>query len=214
MQLKLKQESKKLLSAAFCLKQDDSDKGSLNVEGGFEPGWAKVTLQVFDKAFEMAHEGDVLSFHGKAEATGEKTYRPYRIGSSNGSGTGEIYQVTESQGLFSKADYFKMALDGETYCAYPVGCGKEGFRTCVYCRDKQIAVILKSASVTDDLHHYDIFALDENSAAAAVLFTSYMYTVGPYKPGVEIRKGTYTEFRKTTNKFLLSKDDRSFESRC
>lgn len=213
MVLMLKQERKELLEAIHHFNMGNKIIGSMRVTGGLDPTWAEIHIKLFDDSFDLTHQGNMLRFSKRSLNTGDHMFRPYHIAFGNES-VGEVYQFTESKGLFSTIDYFRMTFNGCEYAAYPIAYGKAGYRTPIYKDGVQIALITKPSEVRNDMHDYGIFALTQDGAKAAGLFCAYMYANGGYKPGVNVRSGIHKEYRKTNNRILLQKDDPAFEKRC
>lgn len=209
----LKQNRKGLFEAAHQFLKNEKSVGTLLTTGGMEPTWAEIHIDLFDISFDLTHQGNMLRFSKGSANTGDRMFRPYHIVLDN-EPVGEVYQFTESQGLYSRIDYFKMMFKGCEYFAYPIAYGRAGYRTPIYKNGSQIALITKSAEVRNDMHDYGIFALTQDDAKIAGLFCAYMYANGGYKPGVKVRSGIHKEYRKTSNKVLLEKDTPAFEQKC
>ena len=78
---------------------------------------------------------------------------------------------------------------------------------------EQIAQIEKECVVYNDLHHYQVFAEDENAGLISLIFSMYMYINACYKPGVKASKSCSKTISVTKDPCLLEKYDPDFKSK-
>lgn len=198
------QNSKELFSAGFELVCDGKKIGQMSLQGRLGPMEGVWTIQCFDKniTMERCRRSDVN--------TTQKVFRPYSviIDSSNG---GAVFQSRYKAGFLKSFDYNRLLLLGMSYDMYPIGLGNDGFKCPVYHGNGQVALIEKPCIVYNDLHSYQITAIDAPSALTAALFCAYMYVNAAYKPGSKVSKSVEKSVTVTTNKLLLAKYNAQFK---
>mgnify|MGYP000818851168 CR=1 FL=1 len=87
----------------------------------------------------------------------------------------------------------------------------EGGKHPVYCGNKQIAQIDKPCEIYNDLHHYTIYAVDQDAAEISALFAAYMYINASFEPGQKVKQ-SYTKCTSITlNKTLKQKYNPDFK---
>lgn len=200
------QKKKDLFTADFEYNYQDWKIGESHMAGGLGSRDGK-----WDITFMNRHIGmDSQPLNARAESV----FRPYSVFGED-IGAGSIYQsFAKSEGVFGSKYYFHMLnIDGESYTAYPIGFGKEGYKTPVYCGDQQIALVTKDYIVYDDLHHFKVYAASEKAAFVAVLFISYMYVNAYYKAGQKVHTSVSKAVTISTNKDLKKKYNPEFEKR-
>lgn len=196
MQLLLKQQSKDLFSGEFEIFNNNELVGNVSFEGKLGSIEANFVGTIFGKDFSLKCENEIL--------TGpNKKFRPYNIIVSDNI-IGEVYQTEYKKNIFSKYDYIKCLYNQKEYNLYSIGLGEKGVCS-LYCNEEQIAEINKDGIIYNDLHNYDIYSIDENSALIAILMSCYMYVMACYKPGVKVTESLKKNYSKTTNKDLISK---------
>jgi hypothetical protein len=130
----------------------------------------------------------------------------------DGRNVGTVAQKDARTGLFSRYQYHEMHLDGRTYELYSVGLGKEGTAGCLYCADSQLAQIDKGTTVRNNLHAFEIFAVDQQAAFVSILMCCYRFVRGCYQPGEKAVTSVATNVSVTGNKTLKAKYNPSFKS--
>lgn len=198
MQLLLKQQSKDLFNGKFDILSKNEVVGSVSFEGKLGSIEANFIGTLFDKDFSLKCVSEVLT-------GSNKKFRPYNIIVNNNI-FGEVYQTEHKKNIFSKYDYIKCFYNQKEYNLYSVGLGERGVSS-LYSNEEQIAQIEKDGIVYNDLHNYDIYSIDDNSAFVAVLMSCYMYVMACYKPAVKVTESVKKNYSKTTNKELISKYD-------
>lgn len=196
MQLLLKQKVKDLFSGEFEIFNNNELVGNVSFEGKLNSMEANFIGTLFGKEFSLNCVNEILT-------GSNKKFRPYNIIENNVI-VGEVYQTEYKKNIFSKYDYIKCFCDQKEYNLYSIGLGEKGVCS-LYCNEEQIAQIEKDGIVYNDLHNYDIYSIDENSAFIAVLMSCYMYVMACYKPGVKVTESVKKNYSKTTNKELISK---------
>lgn len=202
MKLELIQTNTELFSAEFSVQRKGETLGTFKLSGmlGSREG-------VWSGALMNEH----YSMERISKVNDKKAYRPYEL-SLESSSTGVVYQTEYNGGFFNKFSFNKLRLFGREYEEFSVSMGKEGKKSPVYFGNHQIALIEKDSVIYNELNHYHIFAIDEESAKIAVIFALYNYTLGPYNSGEKavqsVRKTTVI----TTNKTLKAKYNPNFKS--
>lgn len=141
-----------------------------------------------------------------------KAYRPYKIFDSEQRILGNVAQIDQKEGWFTTISYMQMYIAGQKqYDLYPIGFGAEGGKHPVYCGNKQIAQIEKPSEIYNDLHHYTIYALDQDSAKISALFAAYMYINANFDPGQKAVKSYVKYTSITLNKSLKQKYNPDFK---
>lgn len=222
MRLALRQTSKQLYNASFLIMENDVECGSVFVDGGFGVKWPRAVVNLFGGVYMLEQISEGGSFtESIAAKTGmlgfEKfcTYNLFRVlDSGKRDFIGSCIQAVSSEEKMKPLITFNMNIFDESYKQYSIAYGRDGYRNPIYKLNEEVALICKDAVVCDDLHHYDIYALEEHYALIAILYCIYGYLRVGYKPGKEVSKSKYVEFRKTNDKRLLEKDDFRFEYRC
>ena len=81
-----------------------------------------------------------------------------------------------------------------------------------YCGNKQITQIDKPSEIYNDLHHYTIYAVDQDAAEISALFAAYMYINASFEPGQKVKQ-SYTKCTSITlNKTLKQKYNPDFKA--
>ena len=209
MVIDFKQVNKELYSADFIL-IDHMTKQQL----GHMAFSNKKTLGLLSGAWEGSVFGDkvslALKYGSMVENDIKKQYRPCDV-FINDQPIGSMRQRTGKSGFLSKYYYHELLLKDKEFQLFTLNFGKEGARDPLFFGDRQIAQIEKEAVVYNALHCYQIFALDQESAMIAVLFSAYLYSIGFFKSGVKVTHSVEKYYFKTTNKYELSKYDPDFK---
>lgn len=196
MQLLLKQKVKDLFSGEFEIFNNNELVGNVSFEGKLNSMEANFIGTLFGKEFSLNCVNEILT-------GSNKKFRPYNIIENNAI-VGEVYQTEYKKSVFSKYDYIKYFYNQKEYNLYSIGLGEKGVCS-LYYNEEQIAQINKDGIIYNDLHNYDIYSIDENSALIAILMSCYMYVNACYKPGVKAIESVKKNYSKTTNKDLISK---------
>lgn len=202
--LKIEQIQKELFSADFRILHLNEVVGSIHVQGKLGSMEADMEIHFFQNIYKMHYVGGLIKSAPLPNRKG-KAFRPYKITGINGETAGSIFQVDQKEGWFTVIGYFEMNYKAHQYNLYPIGFGAEGGKHPVYCEGQQIAQVEKSGEIFNDLHHYDIYAIDQNSAEIAVLFSAYMYINANFKPGEKATRSHVKYTSVTTNKTLKEK---------
>lgn len=200
--LDVKQLSKELFAASFVIKRGLAEVGKISVQGRFGSMEATINGVFKGQYFEMDYIKNPI-FKNRYD------FRKYVI-SDNGYENGTVCQTEKKVGLFKGYSYRQMVYCGEIYEMFSLGMGKEGFKSPVYNKNRQIAQIDKDCMVYNQLHNYRIFAEDENSAKIAVMFCAYFYISGAYSPGEKVTSSKVKTVSVTTNKLLKEKYNPEF----
>lgn len=203
MKVIFRQTQKELFSAEFVAEINGVPYGHFTFQGalGSMNGTWKGIFS--SKTFSMYAEDE------KKHNWKDSYYRPYLF-EIDATRRGCVFKTEHVKNWFSRYDYHKMTVNGLDYQLYPIGYGKDGYRSPVYQDNTQIALVEKDAVVYNDLHTYAITATDEQNAFISILFCCYMYAIGCYVPGEKVSQSVVKNFNKSTNKDLLAKDDFSF----
>lgn len=196
MKLILKQIEKDLFSANFEILQDNNIVGNVSLKGELVTNEACLVGTLYGKTFE-------LNCVSKFFAGSNEKFRPYNI-LENNDVVGEIYQTEFKKNIFSKYEYDKCIYNQKEYNLYSVGLG-EKIVDMLYQDNIQIAQIEKEGTIYNDLHVYDIYSINEDSAFIAVLFSCYMYVIACYKAGEKVVQSVKKTYNKTLNKELIAK---------
>ena len=179
--LKIEQQRKELFSADFTIWHLEKKVGSISVHGKLGSMEAEITIHLFDKDYYMVYAGGFLKERPLPDKS--KAYRPYKIFNSEHRILGNVAQIDQREGWFTTISYMHMYIvDQEQYNLYPIGFGAEGGKHPVYCGNKQIAQIDKPCEIYNDLHHYTIYAVDQDAAEISALFAAYMYINASFEP--------------------------------
>lgn len=208
--LKVEQICKELFSAHFRILHLDEVVGTVEVQGSIASMEAGIRIQLFGDEYYLKYAGGILKTSTIPERK-IKIYRPYRICEDFKEQSGSVYQVEKKDGWFKITNFYELVFCGVTYHLYPMAIGKEGGKHSIYCGDEQIGQINKASEVCDDLHHYDIYAVNQQAAVLAVLFSLYSYVNVFYKPGEKVSKSYARYMSVTTNKALKEKYNPDFE---
>lgn len=200
--LNLVQTNKEMYSAKFSLQREDTEVGNIGLKGKMTSMEGNVKGFFYSNTFEMSY--------GKSREIRAKAFRPYRI-QINEADAGVVYQTERKTGFFRSYPFHQMLLEGQEYDLFMVEFREKGARCPVYLGDKIIAEIDKDYIVYDDLHKYEIYAVDVASAEIAVLFALYMYVIGAYKPGEKMKKSVHKILEQTKEKELINKYDPEFK---
>ena len=193
------QQSKDLYAASFSISHNGYNIGQLNMKGklGSKEGVWQGTVMGRSVVMQLDKSG-----------TG---FRPYSI-KVDGNIVGSVSQMTVKTGLFSSYQYHQLVYNGTSYQLYAMCLGKAGSASSLYCGQQQLAEINKDATVYNDLHNYEVFALDEHSAFICMLLCCYMYVRGCYRPGEKVTSSVVTSVGITTTKALKEKYNPNFKS--
>lgn len=207
--LKVEQLNKELFSAEFHILRNGMEVGQMRVEGKIYTMEVKVWLRIFEKSYTLQYSGGLIKSAPLPDKEG-KSFRTYEIRSDIYGKAGNIYQVEKKEGWFNIINYLELIYSDLKYNLYPIGFGREGGKHPVYCGETQIAQVEKAGEIYNDLHHFDIYAVDQQAAEVAVLFTAYMYMNANFKPGEKVTKSYVKCTSITTNKTLKSKYNPDF----
>ena len=207
--LKIEQICKELFSAHFRILHLDEVVGMVEVQGSVASMEAGIRIRLFEDEYYLKYAGGVFKTSTIPERK-VKIYKPYRICENFKDQSGSVYQVEKNDGWFKTTNFYEMLFCGVTYHLYPMALGREGGKHSIYCGDEQIGQINKASEVRDDLHHYDIYVVDQQAAVVAVLFSLYSYVNVFYKPGEKVTKSYARYMSVTTNKTLKEKYNPDF----
>lgn len=209
--LKIEQQQKELFSADFTIWRLEKEVGFIFVQGKFGSMESEITIHLFDKDYYMVYAGGLLKERPLPDKS--KAYRTYKIFDSEHRILGNVAQIDQKEGWFTTISYMHMYIAGrEQYDLYPIGFGTEGGKHPVYCGNKQIAQIEKPSEIYNDLHHYTIYAVDQDAAEISALFVAYMYINANFNPGQKVKK-SYTKYNSITlNKTLKQKYNPDFKA--
>lgn len=176
--------------------------GGVWVEGKLGSMEAKVHIEMYGKNFDLSFNG---YGYRNAHLDGKtyKVFRQYEIWEDGGF-MGKIHQINLKRSWLRISSYLELQYGDDLLEAYGVSKGTDA-HTCIYRGEEQIAQVEKSTIIHNDLHHYDIFAIDQVSAIEAILFSVYGYVNSCFKPGEKVIKSYYKYYHTTTDPFLLSK---------
>ncbi|WP_143069273.1 hypothetical protein [Paenibacillus sp. OV219] len=127
---------------------------------------------------------------------------------------GEIYNVKVARFIFFGYSFTKLHLHGREYEGYEVGRGREGHFLCIYEGDQQIALIEKDRVVMDNKDTYDLYVEASAHTDIAKIFAIHWDCSTYANSGEYLNKSKSIEIAFTINKFLKSKYDPAFKSRC
>ena len=176
--------------------------GGVWVEGKLGSMEAKVHIEMFGKNLDLRLYGyGYCNTHLDGKIY--KVLRQYEILEDSGL-IGKIYQVDSKRSWLRISSYLELQYENDLLKAFSVSKGTDT-HICIYRKEEQIAQIEKSTIIHNDLHHYDIFAIDQVSAIEAILFCVYGYVISCFKPGEKVTKYYYKYYHTTTDPFLLSK---------
>ena len=199
--LKVEQLSKDLYSATFQVMYGDTKVGEMHLKGSMGSMEGVWSGYVFNRNVAMSRT------HG---LKGAKAFRPYSI-SIDGAACGNVYQTDYKEGMFKpKIYHHHVDVNGLTADIFSVGCG-ETVNSSVYMNGEQKAHVERSLTVCDDLHSFDVYALDDNSAFLTVLLCLYTYTLALFKPGEKPIKSVHEGYYVTTEKAELAKYNPDFK---
>jgi len=196
MQLVLKQKEKTLFGAEFEIIENDNIVGNVSLQG--KVGTMEVSL-----AGILYNEKFSLNCLSEITTGNSKKFRQYNIFENNNI-VGQIYQTEFKKNIFSRYSYNKCFYKKQEYNLYSIGLGEKGVNV-LYKNNTQISQIENDGTIYNDLHHYNIYSVDKESAFISVLMSCYMYIITSYKPGVKVTESVKKIYSKTTNKDLISK---------
>lgn len=199
MSISFVQRSKDLFAAEFQIVHNGACIGQIAMQGQMGSREGRWSGSIMGRSV-------VLSPNAKGAG-----FRPYDIQVDKRM-VGSVAQIDKKTGLFSRYQYHEIQFEGRAYQLYTVGLGKEGAASCLYLGQEQIAQIDKEATVRNDLHHFEIFAVDENSAFISALLCCYKYVRGCYRPGEKITESVASYTTVTTNKMLKAMYNPNFKS--
>ena len=169
-----------------------------------DPGQMKINFM--GKTYVMTYPG--------APQSRIKGYDPaYRhVITLDDAEVGEISHISAG-GFLSKYRYMQLVFENEAFTGYEVHLGEEGSVYPVWHGDVLVAQARIGAKIFDGLYNYQIAALDEKAALAALLCCCYQYYAFAFIPGKE-RKASFDRSVGTTrNKTVLAKYDPAFEGK-
>lgn len=203
--LTVKETNKELYSAKFEILHQDTVVGNIDFKG---------KMGSMEGEFEINFNNNKLKliFNTKGIFNHEKMFRPYLI-INDEQEEGEVYQTKYKAGFLNSYEYIKMIYKEKEYNMYSIGLGKEGIKSPIYANHIEIAQIEKENVVYDDLHSYDIYAIDEFSALISVILCSYMFVNGCYKPGQKVTNSVVKSVNISTNKLLKEKYNPDFKNK-
>jgi len=94
---------------------------------------------------------------------------------------------------------------------YPIGFGNDGIKNPIYCFDKQVGLLLKSAEVYNDLHHFELVVDSKDNIIPTLIMGFYIYAKAFFKPGEKVSDSRRVLKTVTTEKELLNKYNEEFE---
>ena len=200
--LRIEQTSKKAYKAEFRVLSEGHIVGSAVFTGRMASMEGIWNINIMGRQFGME----------RTRKVSEKSFRPYAL-SISGSPCGNVYLTEYKTGFFKPVvSHYRLNINGHKTDLFPVECG-DIVNYPVYYMDKQIALVEKQLTVYDDLHVFDVFALDENSAISAVLICFYMYSLAFYKAGEVPIKTVSKAYFVCKEKELLAKYDPDFKTK-
>lgn len=201
---RLTQNRKELFSAQFMIERGAEKIGEVFVNGTAHSIEADICGDFCGTGFEMGR--------GKSRHMEGKAFRPYVL-RQNKLETGSVYQTQYKVGFLKKLDIDRLVKNGMVYDLFSIAFGDEGSKNLVYHGNHQIAQIEKECVVYNDLHHYQVFAEDENAGLISLIFSMYMYINACYKPGVKASESCSKTISVTKDPCLLEKYDPDFKSK-
>lgn len=201
--LRLTQTKKELFSAYFVIERGSEKIGEVVLKGKAGTMEADISGMFREQNFEMSY--------GKSRYLEEKAFRPYILRQEK-TEIGSVYQAQHKISFFKNIDFIRINKTGILYDLFPIAFGDEGGKSPIYCGSQQIAQIEKECIVYDDLHHYEIYAVDEKAGWIALLFGMYMYVNACYKPGVKAYSSKSKTFSVTKEPYLLEKYNPYFKN--
>ena len=202
MKLDIKQVNKELFSAQFVICRELEEVGRIEVEGKLLSLLTHIYVHYNEKTYEVVQPKQYNAINNS-----------FKIMEDNQK-VGEIMCLTRKTGWFSQYTYVVFRFKNKIYKAFPIGLGKEGIKIPIYVGNKQIAQINKECIVIDDLHHFQLFAHNEEDIISTIILSIYYYFVNNYKPGEKKISYKETVYIKDNNKELKSKYNPEFEKKC
>lgn len=212
------QTDRELFGARFVFCGEIGTIGEASLQGSLGSMEGFISGNFYGSNFEMNFGRPDLRLlphlkpYVENDATGSPAFRPYLL-KVDGVDCGSVYQTKYQGGFLKSYGFHQMVKDGQVYDLFPIGFGKEGNKSPVYCGDTQISLVEKECIVYNDLHEYHVFAEDRDAGLISVLFCMYMYVNAAYKPGVKVTQSKVNSVSLTTNKLLKGKYDPDFKSR-
>ena len=196
------QISQDFCSASFTIKHKDEQIGSFSLQGKFYSPKAEIQGTIYGQPFKMVY--------GKMDGLEAKhPHRPYLIYKGD-TLRGNVYEYQFNSGMFKNLGSDQMKIDGMVFDLFSIGLGKEGDKSPIYNRDKQVAQIDTPCVVYNELYNFKIFAEDLFASEVAILFCVYMYTNGCYQPGLKVVHSKTKTILITTDKALKEKYNPDF----
>lgn len=190
----IRQTVKKLYGAEFDVIRNGESVGHVKLcDGILQARPSPIEIDLFGKRITLRYDGKRFGGIRRYTIDGEdrRVMIPYAIESGEqsigmiyGNNYGQYQNLTGS----TRLEYFSAE-----YVIYPLVFDGHLFREPIYRGDIQVAQIEEDfGMIHDDLHRYQIYAVDQDSLLVAVLFAAYMYTViGSYVRGE--KRANYAE---------------------
>lgn len=196
MKLLFKQKNKDFFSAEFDILENDNIIGKIFLKGKMSSIKVSLNGQVYGNEFTLKYANKILSGTNKR-------FFPYNILKDNNI-VGEIFHTEFKKNIFSKYEYTKCIYNRKEYNLYSMVLGTKGISV-LYHDDIQLAQIEKDRTVYNDLHNFNIYSVDRESAFISILMSCYKYITIYYEPGIKIIKSIKKSYSKTFNKDLLER---------
>lgn len=195
-----------LFAADFQIIRSNRPVGNMSFRGRLGSKDGHWYNNLLGHRFEMGF--DVT----KREGLPKKAYHPYQVYLNNAL-AGYLFTDTVKESFFSSYNVARLQIGTGEYVMYYHARGEEGVKNPIFCNGSQVAQIEKDCVTYNELHQYRILAVDEYAATAALMYCSYMYVRGSYKPGVKVTQSFKKTVTTTTNKTVKSMYDPTFARR-
>lgn len=200
------QTKKELFGASFEAESEGNVFGKISFKGRIGSIDGVWTIECFNQTIVLSPKNKFF------QISSAKKYRPYTV-FINEEERAEIYQTFIRTGGLSRAEYHTMRFGECEYNLFSISLGEEGCKSPIFENDVQIAQVDKACLVYNDLHHFEIFSLNQDKVIIALIFCCYMYTLGCYNAGEKSYKSVSKFVSVTKNEFLKSKYDPNFKSK-
>ena len=201
MKLLLKQKTKDLFSGNFEIYENDNIIGEINFEGQLGSMEVSLNGSFYDKTFSFECTNKL--FPGT-----KKKFRTYNILENNNI-VGNIFRSMIKNSFFLRTFYFDLIYNNKEYLSYLIGLGEKTI-SAIYLDNTQIAQVEHSNTIINDLHNYEIYSEDKETAYISIIIACYSYILVGYKAGQKSISSKSIAFEKTTNKYILEKYNPNF----
>ena len=202
-------QTKSGFSASFQLILDGNQYGTAEIANNVTFGGSCRINLSNGSSYTLAYDtAERLSGIGKSAPN--KNLIPYKIINSNNEKCGLI-SIKETGGFFLKRySYCELTLNEITYTIYTVGLGKHGIKYPFYIGERQIAQVEKDVVVKDNLDTYKVYAVDEQAAFIAFLFSLHTDMVSASNRAQVVTSSVEKSYLITMNKELKQKYNPDF----